>query len=542
MASEALEHARRYEEETERRICPEERPAFHLSPRVGWMNDPNGFSFYRGEYHLFYQYHPYGSHWGPMHWGHAVSRDLLRWRHLPAALAPDMPYDRDGCFSGSAVTLPDGRQMLLYTGVSGGVQTQCLALGNGLDYDKYPENPVLDARQLPEGASLVDFRDPRIWREANGLYYAVVANYSTLPSRTKCAGEGADARDLAGNVPKMASAAACGVLGNGSKAASAASRGFLGTGHIREEEEGGQILLFRSEDGFHWQFDRKLAVNHHRLGRMWECPDFFPLDGCQVLLASTTDMLPKGLEYAAGNGTICLLGKMDARTGEFLVERDQAIDYGIDFYAAQTLLAPDGRRLMVGWMQNWDTCRFHAHDLPWFGQMTLPRELSVRGGRLCQQPVGELLACRRNGIIYEDVELADGEVSFSGIEGRVLDLEVELDVRRPELLRKFTVQLARDDRCHTDLIFRPMENVLELDREFSGFRFAMPHGRRAKVDVPDGRLRLRIILDRYSVEVFAGDGETVLTMTIYTDPSADRIAFLADGRATFTVRKYRLEL
>ena len=113
MSSQALRDARRYEEVFEQMIMPEERPAFHLSSRVGWMNDPNGFSWYKGEYHLFYQYHPYDSHWGPMHWGHAVSTDLLHWKYLPAVLAPDKPYDRDGCFSGGALTMKDGTHMLM---------------------------------------------------------------------------------------------------------------------------------------------------------------------------------------------------------------------------------------------------------------------------------------------------------------------------------------------------------------------------------------------------------------------------------------------
>ena len=158
MASQTLREAREYEEMAQAQIKREERPSFHLSPRAGWMNDPNGFSWYQGMYHMFYQYHPYSSYWGPMHWGHAVSRDLLHWEYLPAALAPDMPYDKDGCFSGSAVALPDGTQMLLYTGVlhepepDGSfreIQTQCIALGDGVDYEKLPENPVLTEKDLP---------------------------------------------------------------------------------------------------------------------------------------------------------------------------------------------------------------------------------------------------------------------------------------------------------------------------------------------------------------------------------------------------------
>ena len=149
--SDKLLKVREYEEEMGNRIPKEDRPAFHLSSRVGWMNDPNGFSFYQGKYHLFYQYYPYNTVWGPCHWGHAVSEDLIHWEYLPAALAPDEEYDADGCFSGSAVTLPDGSQMLIYTGVvrkeleDGGIreiQHQCLAFGDGMHYEKYEGNPI----------------------------------------------------------------------------------------------------------------------------------------------------------------------------------------------------------------------------------------------------------------------------------------------------------------------------------------------------------------------------------------------------------------
>ena len=117
MISQTLRDARRYEDAMAQNITPLERPEFHLSPKVGWMNDPNGFSYYKDKFHLFYQYYPYDSQWGPMHWGHAVSDDLLHWEYLPAAIAPDMPYDYVGCFSGSAITLPDGKQLFMYTSV-----------------------------------------------------------------------------------------------------------------------------------------------------------------------------------------------------------------------------------------------------------------------------------------------------------------------------------------------------------------------------------------------------------------------------------------
>ena len=177
MASETLQKARDFELQYGSFIPAEQRPAFHATPTIGWMNDPNGFSLYQGEYHLFYLYHPYSNEWGPMHWGHLKTKDFIRWERLPAAMAPDQSYDASGCFSGSAIELPDGRQLLLYTGVQRShneegfiqdIQAQCVAIGDGVDYEKYGENPVLGAADLPEGGSSIDFRDPKIWQEADG--------------------------------------------------------------------------------------------------------------------------------------------------------------------------------------------------------------------------------------------------------------------------------------------------------------------------------------------------------------------------------------
>ena len=141
-----LQKARAYEAEHGAAISPAERPAYHMTPYVGWLNDPNGFSYYKGKYHQFYQYNPYDVRWAPMHWGHAVSTDLLHWAYLPCALAPDSPVDNGpGCFSGSATEMDDGKQLLMYTSVIAekqpngemrDIQTQSIAIGDGLDYEK----------------------------------------------------------------------------------------------------------------------------------------------------------------------------------------------------------------------------------------------------------------------------------------------------------------------------------------------------------------------------------------------------------------------
>ncbi len=495
MISQTLREARMYEEVMESGIGEKERPAFHLAARVGWMNDPNGFSYYNGEYHLFYQYHPYDLNWGPMHWGHAASSDLLHWHHLPAALAPDTSYDRDGCFSGSAIVLPDGRHMLLYTGVmktsqpngsTKDIQTQCVAIGDGVNYEKYSGNPVLSARNLPEGGSPSDFRDPKIWEEPDGTYRCVVGN--------------------------------C------------------------DAHKDGRILLYRSKDGLCWEYETTLAVNQDRFGKMWECPDFFELDGKQVLLTSPQDMLPKGFEYHNGNGTLCLIGRLEKETYQFCEERNQSVDYGIDFYAPQTVAALDGRRIMIGWMQNWDTCNFRGMGLPWYGQMSLPRELQIKEGRLIQKPIRELENLRTGKVQFENVLVTD-TIWLDGIKGRLIDMEMTI---RPEagerLFRKFAVYFAQDERYQTSVSFRPYESIVKIDRKQSGSRRAIIHQRRSLVKSSGGELKLRLILDRFSAEVFVNDGEQVLSAVIYTDQLADGISFFADGKARMDVVKYDLRL
>ena len=484
--------ARAYEKEEASKIPASSRPIFHLTPWIGWMNDPNGFSYYHGQYHMFYQYHPYDTEWDAMHWGHAVSHDLLHWTHLPCVLAPESPYDSFGCFSGSAMELPDGRQLLMYTGVrkDGGYkgkdyQTQCLAVGDGLDYTKYEGNPVLDASDLPADLCPHDFRDPKMWRTKDGSYRCVIG--------------------------------------------------------ARRMDKRGVLLLYGSEDGFSWHFESILAENDGRFGLMWECPDFFPLDGKDVLFVSPQDMLPEGFEYHNGNGTVCQIGRFDEETKRFLPEHHQAIDYGIDFYAPQTILTPDGRRVMIGWMQNWDTCKMTGYEeRPWFGQMTLPRELSIRSGRLYQQPIRELSLYRGQKVEYKNVHVSDRK-TLPGIEGRSVEMDIRIrpeDAEKPYL--KFIMYFAQDDKYYSMLSFRPHESLLKIDRKFSGSRRAYIHQRRCLVAQKNGEIHLHVILDRFSIEIFINDGEQVMTATILTDADARGISFESDGQAVMDITKYSL--
>lgn len=493
--SQALRDARRFEETREQLIKKEDRPAFHLSARVGWMNDPNGFSYYNDQYHMFYQYHPYDSHWGPMHWGHAVSKDLIHWEYLPAALAPDSYYDRDGCFSGSAITLPDNRQMLMYTSViyerdiSGEkreVQGQCIAVGDGLDYEKYEENPVLTEADLPNGGSRFDFRDPKVYVNKDGTYNCLIAN--------------------------------------------------------NRIDHGGQFLLYSSEDAIHWKYVKIFAENNYRIGLMWECPDFFELDGEYILLASAQDMMPKGLEYHNGNGTFYLVGDYNSNTETFTEKDNHTIDYGIDFYAPQTILSLDGRRIMIGWMQNWDTCNLHTKSIPWFGQMSIPRELSVKNSILYQTPIRELESLRCNGVMYTDVILDNEEIELDDVKGRMIDMTVEVEpVDSLYMYQKFSIHFAKSDQYHSTVSFRPYDSTVKIDRKFSGSRRAIIHQRRAEINHENGKIKLRLLLDRFSAELFINDGQKAMSMTIDTPLDAEAVSFYVDGKVNIKVIYYEMK-
>ena len=492
MISEKLKKARDFEAHYGPFIQDRNRPAYHLTPTIGWMNDPNGFSLYKGEYHLFYQYHPYDTKWGPMHWGHVKTKDFIHWERLPAAMAPDMDYDRNGCFSGSAIELDDGRQLLVYTGVkavreeNGELrehQTQCVAVGDGLNYEKYEENPVITADDLPAGGSPFDFRDPKIWREGD-TFYLVVGN--------------------------------------------------------RPADGSGSILMYESADGLRWKYKGVLAACHNQFGRMWECPDFFELNGKYVLLTSPQEMTAIGLEFHAGNGNLCLIGEFDREKCHLVRENVQAIDYGLDFYAPQTLLTPDGRRVMIGWMQDWETSNCQSSSMRCFGQMTVPRELSLKDGRLYQNPVRELKACRSYQILYRNV-LLTGMTTLQNVRGRVVDMTVNI---RPASLNAmyswFKINVAGDGEHMTTIRYKPECNTIRIDRTRCGFPHDIVNVRDFVVQPRGGEIKLRILLDKYSMELFVNDGEQAATTVIYTDVSADAISFESMGSVIMDVEKYDL--
>ena len=479
-----LEKANEYQEKY--RADKSERPEFHVAPPVGWMNDPNGFSFYKGKIHLFYQYHPYSTEWGPMHWGHCVSEDFVKWEELPVALAPDRPYDAAGCFSGSAIEDGD-RHVLVYTGVmdsDGGdgsaIQQQCLAVGDGLHYEKVEENPVVPWERLPLGFSKEDFRDPKMWREGD-TYYLVAGN--------------------------------------------------------RNERQQGQVALFESDNLREWRYVSVLADNQGKYGTMWECPDFFPMEDKHVLIVSPMNMQADGSEFHNGNQSIALIGEYDRQRHHLREEQVVALDPGTDFYAAQTMQVPDGRRIMIGWMHSWDMDIKPAGQ-KWNGMMTIPRELELREGTLYQNPVRELEKYRKDPVICDNIEIS-GACRVPGVKGRALD--VSLEIREGDF-EKFSVQFAKDSAHFVQFCYDRAAQEIQYDRTYSGVDRDVVCQRSMRIKKAEKTLKLRLILDKFSAELFVNDGAQAFSTTFFTPLEAEDIEFLCDGTARVHIEKYRIAL
>lgn len=473
---EALKKAQDYIAAKRGEVNPFYRQAYHLMAPVGWINDPNGFVYYRGEYHLFYQYHPYASQWGPMHWGHAKSKDLIHWEELPVALAPSEVYDRDGCFSGSAL-VKDDQLILMYTGFvndEGRIrQTQCIATSsNGITFEKSPANPVLSEEHITGVADIADFRDPKILAH-DGHYYAVVA--------------------------------------------------------AKTADKRGQVLLFESEGIENWRFKSVLLTGRPEQGIMWECPDLFFLDGKWVLLLSPIEMEEQGVAYHNLNSTLAFVGEMDWEMGQFVVEGEQEIDGGLDFYAPQTCQNERGERVLIAWMQMWHRTMPTAElGHGWAGTMTLPRLLSLKNARLAQTLVPSLtdylaLETKWSGVLEPDTPLVLETTGQQELLQLELDSQVSWDLHYPcHLESEKAIRLSFDHRQKLLTLSR-QDYGLEIVGKDKGQAYS-----RSIIPAAEGEnLLLELVRDTVSLEVFVNQ-EQVLSTTVYEEEVGSALQLQAD--------------
>ncbi|QFI54114.1 glycoside hydrolase family 32 protein [Aeromonas simiae] len=324
------------------------RPRWHLAAPVGLLNDPNGFIEHDGRYHLFYQWNPLGCEHSNKGWGHVSSTDLLHWRHELPALLPVEPYEQSGCYSGSAVSDEQGRLTLIYTGnvkYPDGSRTafQCLARDDGRGgFDKL--GPVLD---LPPGYS-GHVRDPKVWHD--GQQWLMVLGARTLDDR-------------------------------------------------------GEVLLYRGASLHEWQWVGPIAGSGRgglgEFGYMWECPDLFALGSYHVLISCPQGVAPQGEDYLNLYQCGWLAGHFDGTRFEHGAFHE--LDRGFEFYAPQTTIDRQGRRLLFGWLglpeENEMSQPTIAHG--WLHQMSCPRELYWQEAWLCQRPVAELAALKGDESHYQ---------------------------------------------------------------------------------------------------------------------------------------------
>ena len=491
-----LEKANEFIQKNKATVSAAFRPNYHFCSQIGWINDPNGLVFYQGRYHVFYQYNPYDSKWDTIHWGHAVSDDLVHWEYLPVALAPDMPYDQDGCFSGSAI-VKDDKLYIVYTGQrntpQGVVETQNVAWSeDGIHFTKYENNPVLSEKDLPPHANIAEFRDPAVWQYRE-KYFISVGNQSR---------EG--------------------------------------------EKRFGQLLIFQSEDLLHWKFESFALKGGEKDGIMWECPQLLFFDRYDLFYCSPIGYSPDGDKYHNHNSVVYFTGKYDREKNTFTDEFRDEIDYGFDFFAPQSLVTPKDRKILFAWFQ--DCTRLqptHAKGLKWACIWTIPRELSMDAdGVLIQTPVQELQVLRRDEVKVKEYALNGKDVAIQGIDGNCTELDIYADLTNSD---RFGIKFFVNERCDVELFYKKDEGKLVLDRRRNGENLGGPHFvpafngiRKMPVALEKNVLHLRIFIDRISLEIFAEKGRKTMSTTAYPDDDATGIEFSSAGTALLNITKWSL--
>jgi len=454
------------------------RPRYHFTPPQNFMNDPNGLAFYDGEYHLFYQHNPFGEVWGHMSWGHTVSRDLIHWEHLPVALP-----EEDGImiFSGSAVV--DWNNTSGF-GVDGAPPLIAIYTGHSAQQTQNIAYSTDRGRAWTKyaGNPVLDigssqFRDPKVlWHEESRQWIMVTA----LADRQKIR------FDVSPDLKKWTRLSDFGPAG---------------------------------------QTDNE-----------WECPDLFPMnvegepDRQKWILKVDVNYSILG-QYFVGhfNGTRFINDNPS--------EQVLRVDYGKDFYAAQSWSdAPNGRRVWIGWMNNWD----YANAIPtspWRGLFSVPRELSLRefpeGLRLVQQPIEELKRLRKLMYHVNDSDIASVNVQLAALKmGIAQEIMIEFAL---DAAREFGIKVRKGANEETLIGYDAQTQEMFVDRIRSGdsaFSDKFTGIQRAPLAPEQGKIKLHIFMDSCSVEVFGNDGRAVISDLIFPDPQSVGVEFFSSAGET----------
>ncbi|PGY08360.1 beta-fructofuranosidase [Bacillus sp. OV166] len=462
--------------------CPW-RQSFHIQPNTGLLNDPNGFAFYNGYYHLFYQWFPLGPVHGLKYWYHVKSKDLVHWEDEGIGIAPGDFFDSHGAYSGSAIE-QDGNLFLLYTGNTRDVNWQrhpyqCLAVMNEQGDIEKENLPVIST--VPSGYT-DHFRDPKVWKSEDGQYYTVI---------------GAQRDNLTGTA-----------------------------------------VLYRSSNLKQWNFEGELATELENFGYMWECPDYFELAHQGIFVFSPQGLEPHGDDFHNIYQSGYILGKkLDLPNRNFGHGDFRELDRGFDFYAPQTTLGPDGRRILIGWM-GLPEIEYPTDPNGWAHCLTIPRELKVKNDKLIQQPIEEMKLLRK--VEQKITDFIENDVkSFPGMNGTTFELYCEMsDIFAEEC----GIEFRANDTKKTVIKYHLAEQKVILDRSYSGEEVGISYGTKRACHLNSNKISIHMFVDTSSVEIFINDGEEVFTARIFPESDCDQIRFFASkGSVMFNIKKWDLK-
>lgn len=447
------------------------RQSFHIQPVTGLLNDPNGFSFYNGKWHLFYQWFPLGAVHGLKYWYHVTSTDLVNWENEGIGIRPNNEFDSHGAYSGSGI-VHNNKLHLMYTGNTRSekwertpFQLMAIMKKTG-EITKIPQ-PLI--KGSPEGYT-DHFRDPKVWKHGD-YFYCII---------------GAQRKNLTGTA-----------------------------------------IIYQSRDLQNWMFKGEINTQLPQFGYMWECPDLFTLDNQTILLFSPQGIMEKGDRYQNIYQTGFIMGKeLNYKTLEFEHNDFQELDFGFDFYAAQTTSAPDGRRILVGWM-GLPEISYPTDKEEWAHCLTIPRELSIEEGKLKQRPIREIKKLRKNSS-NKSGKLFNEVVSLGEDMGRAFEMKVSLKGTESN---KYGIKLFSDGSSQEGLVIEidKMENKFRINRDNCGHSFASEYGTVRQMDYAQSTINLRIFVDYSSIEIFVNDGDAVFTSRIFPKDRKNEIQLFSEN-------------
>lgn len=428
-------------------------PKYHIYPKSGLMNDPNGLSYFNGEYHVFYQWFPFEPTHGMKHWGHVVSKDLIHWKDKGLALIPNKEYEKNGCYSGGAIE-KDGLLYLFYTANyktdNGKIPKQAVAvMDRDGNINKYEKNPIIDGAPLGFSGEL---RDPFVFKR-NGLYYMLLGGSSSTKPILNSFGDK------------------------------------------------GELLIYKSENLLEWSYLGTIGLPIDT-GYMLECPSLVEIDGKDVLFLSPMGYKPKEENYNNRFASIYLIGKLDIENLSFHMDTMDELDGGFDYYAPQAFYGKDNRVLTFAWFGCGEPMYESDKDM-WKHGLTTPQALTIKNQQLYRYPIYELQQMFHMSLLNEKViktksnnyhlrtevinDNENYEISF-GTERDIWKININ------SLKGKVTVD--RSD----------LKNVIDL--EYGLTRSTTVSNNREKIV-------LDIFVDNSFVEVYVNEGEKVLSFRVF---------------------------